>query len=78
MPELTHVHEQRLRSAVEAKRKGATIHFRVNPGEPQTIVWWQSGKTRVQHTIANAFGSGDPMLRAVEKRFQEMCHESEN
>lgn len=72
MPELTRVHEQRLRSAVEAARKGATIHFRVNPTEPLTIVWWSAGKPSTQHVIANAFGDPNPMLMAIQEKFQEM------
>lgn len=66
MPELSTVHVQRLRRAVEAYQKGGVIRFRVNPSEPRTVVWWQEGIPRVQHAICNAFGDAEPWKRACE------------
>lgn len=72
LPELSTVHLQRLRRAVEVAREGGEVRFRVNPTDPRTVVWWQVGKPRTQHAICNAFGDPKPWLSAVQAKFEEL------
>lgn len=67
--ELKRVHHQRLRGAVEAARKGAKITFRVNPGEPCTLVWVASYAPGVQRTITSLYGQRQEWIAAVQAAF---------
>jgi hypothetical protein len=72
MPELSPVHIQRLRAAVEAAKQGAEICFRVCDSQPKKIAWFDPQKSRVQHVICNAYGDAEPWKAAVESKFLEM------
>lgn len=67
---LNYIHHQRLRGAVQAAQAGAQIKFRVNEGEPATIVWSDAAKPREQHAVLNLYGQRQAWLCAVEAAFQ--------
>lgn len=68
--ELNRVHLQRLRLAVEAARGGARVQFRLNDGEPPTLVWVNRAAPRVQHTIARIYGRKQEWLAAAQVAFE--------
>lgn len=74
-PELSHVHVQRIRGAVEAAKRGARVEFRVFETQPKTIGWRDLDKKGTRHVIANSFGDGILMLLAIETKYQEMLLE---
>lgn len=63
--ELNHVHLQRLRVAVQAARAGARVCFRINQGEPATVVWYEAAAPRVAHVIARVYGQRQQWMAAV-------------
>jgi hypothetical protein len=67
---LSSVHIQRIRLAVEAARCGARVTFRVNPGEPATVVWSREDRRRTQHVICNGWGDLKQTLAQVEAEFR--------
>ena len=73
---LTRVHLQRLQGAVEAALAGARIHFRVNCGEPRTIVWVDERTPTTQHTVMSVWGDPCLPLAVVEEKFREMVCEA--
>lgn len=67
--ELNQVHMQRLHCAVQAARSGARVEFRVNQGEPCTLVWVDRAAPRTQRVILNFYGRKDLWLAAVRAAF---------
>lgn len=67
MFELTNVHKQRIRLAVQASQEGYEIKFRINP---ETIVWYRAERPRTQHVICNGYGRMEPWLQAIQEEFQ--------
>lgn len=67
--ELNNVHRQRIAVAVEMARAGARIVFRVNEGEPATIVWYDAAAPRVAHVIGRIYGQREEWMAAVLAEF---------
>lgn len=67
--ELNKVHLQRLRSAIAAARMGQRVEFRVNGGEPATLVWTAKSEPRTQHVIMSLYGQQKEWLEAVRSEF---------
>ena len=69
--ELRAVHCQRLRDAVEAKRRGADVRLRIDRGDGK-VVWHVEG-SRVRHVLVGAFGVALEAWRdELEREFRRM------